>query len=625
VFFRSARLSIPLLVAVSHFTVRAQEVIVVPPVRVEGVIASEPASPGDAHPDELAGDRHAESPAGPIRAAATLPGVQVREAGGLAQRASLSVRGADPQGTLVTLDGVPLNSPFLGGADVSGLGLLPLDGIRFLRGGSSASFGTDAIGGVVQARTQSPLAAPGTRASLTVGSFGAARLKALHAARSGSLGGLGSVGILSSSGDFPFTDTNGAGRVRTHNASSALDGLARFDFLAGTDHLFSTLVEGFLDDREIPGMEEFPSGTARQRDRRVIAGAAWEGPALFGRGGSTTARAWGRYLGFSYDDSQPPFGPPVSTRLDVAGFGLELRSEARVAKRLAVIIGATASHDRGFVSRLGGASGNPSRTAIAGILGTRLDCETCAYRVEAVLRVEHDAGFGFRAIPRLDASVGPFAGVRLFGSVSRGFRLPTLEELHFDVGYVRGNPDLSPEDALTWDAGVAWSPLAQLEVQASWYEARVRNLILFLPRSAFVTRAENSGTATLRGVEAFASVRAGPFGLMGTYTFLDARFADGIRMPHRPRHVGGASATLDLPPFSFAVSARAQTAFWLDRFEALHEEGRLVVDTRLELAPHPAVALALDVHNLADKRDAVDFLQYPLPGRAFYGTLKLVL
>ncbi|MBL6974156.1 MAG: hypothetical protein ISR64_00355, partial [Deltaproteobacteria bacterium] len=70
---------------------------------------------------------------------------------------------------------------------------------------------------------------------------------------------------------------------------------------------------------------------------------------------------------------------------------------------------------------------------------------------------------------------------------------------------------------------------------------------------------------------------------------------------------------------------RGQSAFYLDRYESLSEEFRAILDARIELIPHPYVTLSLDVHNLLDKRDAIDTLQYPLPGRAFYGTLRFFL
>jgi outer membrane receptor protein involved in Fe transport len=50
-----------------------------------------------------------------------------------------------------------------------------------------------------------------------------------------------------------------------------------------------------------------------------------------------------------------------------------------------------------------------------------------------------------------------------------------------------------------------------------------------------------------------------------------------------------------------------------------------MADARVELRPTRAVTVALDVQNLTDRRGAVDYMQYPLPGRAVYGTLRVAM
>ncbi|NOZ01655.1 MAG: TonB-dependent receptor, partial [Deltaproteobacteria bacterium] len=282
----------------------AEEPVVVPPIRVEdSTIQDNAIEDSILFDDEDFGSTSRnvqddpsdiDGPEGPVRQAAMAPAVRLRQSGGVGQPAGLVIRGVDPQGTMTTLDGVPLNSPFLGGSDLSGLSLMPLVRLRVSRGGMSAGMGSDAIGGVLEAITGSPLDLPGAQGSITVGSFGTAKLKVQYGQRSGNWGGMAAVGFLSSSGDYPFTDTNGNSRVRSHNSALALEGLIKIENKPAEGHRLTLMVEGFADDRDVPGLEQFPSDTAAQKDQRAIAGLTYHGPSVFTRGGSILGRLYFR-------------------------------------------------------------------------------------------------------------------------------------------------------------------------------------------------------------------------------------------------------------------------------------------------------------------------------------------
>ncbi len=601
----------------------AQEVIEVPAIEVEAV-APRTDTPSEDRATVVTDPAGLDAPTGPARELLFAPSVAIREAGGIGHTVSLQVRGADPASTLAALEGVPLNSPFLGGADLSGLALLPLESLTLVRGGQSAAWGSDAVGGVLEARLPSPTDNPGSRLSWTLGSFGTVRMKVAHAERAEALAGLVALGLLSSAGDFPFTDTNGRRRTRSHNAASALDALAKAEATwAQGRHRAVLLIEGYRDDREIPGLEQFPSQTARQGDSRLLVSARWEGPPLVASEGRTGVHLYVRRLGFAFEDEAPPMGPAVKARLvawEVSGEGLGEEALSR-AWRFPWSIRVT--HTRGQVERAEQPFRAPTRSLVACRAGAAWD--QTPFRIEAAARIEWDEGFGVTVLPRADVRVTPWPFLSVFASAARSFRLPNFEELYFNAGFVQGNPGLRPEDALTWDAGVAISHKKTARLQAAYFENRVANLILFLPRSAFLIRAENSGSARFRGVEVEGSLRLGPVGLRAAYTYLDARLAGGLAMPHRPRHTVAGDLGLDLHEVRIAVRGRGQTAMFMDRYESLREEGRLFVDARIEWSPTPKVALALDAHNLLDKRDAVDSLQSPLPGRAFYASLWVSL
>ncbi|HUJ79969.1 MAG TPA: TonB-dependent receptor plug domain-containing protein, partial [Nitrospiria bacterium] len=85
-----------------------------------------------------------------------VPGLAVQESGTAGESAVIGIRGADPLQTLVLLDGVRINMPFRGSADLGSQFLDGVDQIETVRGAYSALYGSDAMGGVVNLRMLPP-------------------------------------------------------------------------------------------------------------------------------------------------------------------------------------------------------------------------------------------------------------------------------------------------------------------------------------------------------------------------------------------------------------------------------------------------------------------------------------
>ncbi|MEQ8659237.1 MAG: TonB-dependent receptor plug domain-containing protein, partial [Gammaproteobacteria bacterium] len=93
-----------------------------------------------------------------------LPGIDVTQAGGRGGITQVSVRGGEPNFTLVLLDGVPVNDPTNsrgGGFDFNLLDPDMIERIEVFRGGTSAIHGGDALNGVIHVYTRSASARPG--------------------------------------------------------------------------------------------------------------------------------------------------------------------------------------------------------------------------------------------------------------------------------------------------------------------------------------------------------------------------------------------------------------------------------------------------------------------------------
>lgn len=106
-------------------------------------------------------------------AIALAPGITVNSNGAFGGAASVRIRGAGSEQTLVLIDGVPVNdttSPG-GGFDFGRLDTENIDRIEILKGPQSTLWGTDAIGGVVSITTKVPQSGLGGTAFAEYGSY----------------------------------------------------------------------------------------------------------------------------------------------------------------------------------------------------------------------------------------------------------------------------------------------------------------------------------------------------------------------------------------------------------------------------------------------------------------------
>ena len=82
------------------------------------------------------------------------PGITVRTSGGLGTTTSVQMRGANTNQTILLVDGLRLNSASTGAAPWAYLPMPQFSNMEIVRGPTSSSYGSDAIGGVIQLFTR---------------------------------------------------------------------------------------------------------------------------------------------------------------------------------------------------------------------------------------------------------------------------------------------------------------------------------------------------------------------------------------------------------------------------------------------------------------------------------------
>jgi len=487
-----------------------------------------------------------------------VPGVSVARGGTPGAATSLFLRGAGSNQVLVLQDGIPLNDPTIGGQfNFFDFDALNLDRVEVLRGSYGALYGSQAIGGVVNLVSRRGEGPGEFRASGEYGSFRSHRE---------TLSGWG--GDDDADWSFGLSETGTAG-PHDRQGFRSVSFAGRLGARVGGDGRLAMTVRALDSTAEDPfdfGTPLPPDDNIRREREIAAVGLSVEKPIR--RRLTARVRASITDIDSAFrngDDANPAATPEFqsTTEATVAEAGVSLLAvlleDGPRGARLEAVAGADARSEESL-----GFSESP--------FGSGLDLDATARNTGLFLLAT--GGLGPVTVTaggrRDDHSQGgrewsPQAGARLeverTDSVLRanygeGFRAPTPSE--FLDPFV-GNPALGPEESASVDAGVDQRIGDRLEVEATWFRLRTRDLIAF-DGTRFVL--DNISRAEVQGVEAGARLDAGGgLVLRGSWTRQRPRDAStGARLTNRPDGFGTLGAEWTRGDWTLAADAYHQGA-----------------------------------------------------------------
>ncbi len=549
----------------------------------------------------------------------SVAGLRVASHGLDGSEARVGIRGSSGEQVVFLVDGRRVGHAQGGGFDASTIPLDAVESVDVARGGASALWGADALGGAVLVRTRPPR--PGAHVRVAGGSFGE-RSAAVQggALASGSWALRGAARTWRTDGTYPYEDDETGERRVTRNgdirtgsgevrAEGGLGGWrARLD--AG----------GRAGVRGVPGSEEFPTPSARLHDERVSAGLLLEAQDGAWRPSLDLSGAW---QSRRYREPGAAFGA-----LDDRHRNARARAELGVARaggRGTLLAAAGVATDRLRSTTDGARRRDAADLRVQASHDVRLPSRTV--RLLAALRwdgVDGDAPF---LSPRVGASTELGAGVVLSASGGTSFRPPSFDELFWPArATAAGNPDLRAERGRDADVSLAWSvPSRRLRIAAAGFAREVDDLIQWIPGADGVWRPHNLARARVAGVElestaALALGRrtlrlAAQGGRLSAVDRSGEPNAHGRTLPYRPAWSAAAVAVLD---GAFGGEAEVRVNALADVFVTRANTKRLPGRTTVDLAWRRPIgggfALDATVENVADVA-ARDFRDYPLPGR----------
>ena len=408
------------------------------------------------------------------------PGIFLRSYGSAGALATLSVRGQNPEHTLVLVDGQRYSNFQNGNTDLGIFSLSNIERIEMARGGYSSVYGADAVGGVINIIMQRPQEQMRGSVASTAGSYG---YQSYQGSVNGTKGGVGFAGdakIERGRGDYQYYFDDGSTRTllkrddsdfRIFNTGAKVSGAAMpsLNYFASTRYA----------DAERGSPNGVSSTTnmnlARLRDRDVFAqaGVDWTGNANF------VPR-----LNSSFHYGHETYVDPTYASDDYY-FNRTLTVSPEVRFSFLPALKGIAGADIARASIVSDIVAEKVRNAQSVFLSTEHLIPINSEFVSDVIfypsiRYDRYSDVTSDVSPKLGINAGIFhsPNVRLRASYGKSFRMPTFNEMYFKYG---GNPLLQPERSLAFDAGVAatYGDFHRFSGEANYFSINTRDRIVW--------------------------------------------------------------------------------------------------------------------------------------------------
>ncbi|MFC5429835.1 TonB-dependent receptor domain-containing protein [Paraburkholderia denitrificans] len=571
-------------------------------------------------------DRLSPADPGIAQALATLPGITVSQSGGPGSATAVSIRGSAGNQVAVFIDGIRVGSVTTGVAEWADLPTSAFDRVEVISGPAAASFGADAVGGVVQLFTRHASNQP----NQTIASFGGGSNKTFDTQlrTSGTipstgpmsaLGGLTySLGLhdyntagIDATQPFAFGHEDGRNPYHAQNVDARL-GYARDNWSISTFALYHRSELSF----------DNAGGNNLQRDNQLTTGAAFHLDITpYTQFDQSVGFANDRQFLFAHNPSIPNdeidstrFSTSTSITHQETGhrlFGQPLTGETKLAYDF--------TREQAFLP-FDIPGGLPARndSAVSLHQSTTLGPWTLflAGRHEIVQGQSVNTGN-----VSLAWAITPVYTARV--SYGNAFRLPTFNDL-FYPGF--SNPNLKPERSNSVEAALD-ATTSFGTFTAAVYETRVHDLIA-LVTSDFVTYTPiNIGQARIQGIDLSYKGSLGkstPVSL--SFSILNPQDVTGQSwLPRRPRQTGSLSIDhmwdeLHLHALSTGVSVLYGGSTFDDQANTIYLPSYTTVDLRASYQVNPHLALSASLSNLFNRQYVTAF-GYNTLGRTAFGKI----
>ena len=408
----------------------------------------------------------------------TISGVYINAEG------EISLRDVSASKVVIIMDGQRLNTPGSTGVNIASMPIQNVEKIELLRGGRSAQYGADAVGGVILITTKGQQDNQKALNFSAKGSYGSYNRQIYNITESygqKKLNSFISYQRETWDGDFTYDDYYGVRQTLINNKQSSHNVFGKVGYSLDEKQQLSTSANWYYADNGTPGMIDNLTPNARLRLDNKSYNLTYDNKKTF-KDYSLKAQSYFLDLETKFDNPDA-FGGAVHSDHDNYALGLELSQSGSLGANFSLDYGYSFRNDRIKSTDVGKKHRNTNSGHIALMGHTELPAWLYLTALEASIAARYDAPTDFRSAtsPRFSASLSHKGevSVSLMGHVAQSYKAPSFNDLYWPRdAFAVGNPDLVPEDGFNYDIGVS-SNYKGLSLAANYFRNDINNLILW--------------------------------------------------------------------------------------------------------------------------------------------------
>ena len=567
----------------------------------------------------------------------SLPGVYVQETG-TKNNTRVSIRGSAGDQVLILLNGVRINSAQTGEADLNAIPVSQVKRIEVVKGAQTARYGPDALAGVIDITTKTAGFSQPIRfqARTQSGSFGTRNwelsgekqlIPGLNLSASGTRS--------SSTGDFTYADS-GKIFTRTNAGQNSDNFFVNANWQRTEKHTASLTFFKYFAENELPGPLLQLNDSAYSRDKRL--NLAFNSSHLFSSVFSLESKAGYQNWKQTFH-IQEPFYIPV--KVDYANKQWEAESRLRLdysVTKLSLGLSYLKSTLEGIdYQRPASSIGKAGKNTFSGLISAQQFVEPKILDLLVLStagRIDKTSSLKTVFSPQIGllVSQGYQTNLRLTSNWGKSYHNPTLNALFWkEDAYASGNPNLKPERATNYDAGIElrFPVLGELSAGQTYFRNYTRDLIIWQRSFDGKYTPVNVSKSLIEGYEQIVTwkVLKNVFEFEFNHTRSDAVNKTEIHtkydnlIPFRPRHLYNFKCFLKSEKLDLFLQSRYASGRYLR--EQNTPDKKLPAHTIWDMGmkfKHSFYRFnfnfSVNVYNLTDENYEL-IERYPMPGRQF--------
>ncbi len=515
---------------------------------------------------------------------------------------SIRLRGSSAEQVLILVDSRPVTDSRTGQAELHAIPIDSVDKIEVIKGPASAVYGSSAIGGVVNIITKSPTKKPKTVIESSVGTN-----QTLH----DSLSTSATIKDFGYYFNYSYDSTHGDrdnSEYRSHNWTT------RLDYKVGEDNKIYFNSGYFEDKGGAPGSIFMPTLDNFQLNFKDYFDLGWTAK-LF-EDSEVSIRGYQNNDKLVFINSTTPFSSDAASGRTR---GILAQYSQKFFDFYKVITGFDGKMNHVDASLVGKHKNTVRSPFVQNEVSIGKNIE-----VNFGVRDDDYSNFKGTVSPSAGAAfkIGEYSKLRV--NYAKGFRAPTFNDLYWPFdGFTQGNPNLRPEKSWSWEGGFDLGYQSGLQLSATYFTNKLKDLIDWAPGTDFVWRPTNITSAEIDGAEFKTLVPLTKslkfdFG----YTYLNAKDVDLNRfLIYRAKNKFDTGLTLEYEKWDVRFYGESLSRRYTDTDNTNFLKKNFVayLDTSYKVNNYLTTFVSID--NIFNK-SYQSVLGYPVPGFAINGGVR---